>query len=201
MKNEIEVMRVFRVPPRGQLAVEINGQRYENISDIEAANWRQLALTAVGELIHFAGGYQTLVDAGVAAPAASPAPPSPAGESPPLSPEEQQAQFLAEQQAQLLAAKASRTVRQPGIIPPLGKTKKAPAEQQPLSLLEQIDLVLQKHVLADPELANRSIHLTGSGEGGVHVNVDGKIYDNPRDIEDSRIKLAIKMALKEWESM
>jgi len=197
MKNEIEVMRVFRVPPRGQLAVEINGRRYENISEIEAANWRQLTVTAVGELIHFAGGYQALVDAGVAAPAVPAVPP--AHETPPLSPEEQQAQFLAEQQARLYAAKTSPPkARTPLPIVPPAKTG---AAQQPLSLLEQIDVVLQKHILADPELANRSIHLTGSKEGGVHVNVDGKIYDNPRDIEDSRIKLAIKMALKEWESM
>jgi hypothetical protein len=197
MKNEIEVMRVFRVPPRGQLAVEINGRRYENISEIEAANWRQLTLTAVGELIHFAGGYQALVAAGVAAPAVPPAPPP--EENPPLSPEEQQAQFLAAQQAKLYAAKTSTPkVRSPlPIAPPI----KTGAAQKPLSLLEQIDVVLQKHILADPELANRSIHLTGSEEGGVHVNVDGKIYDNPRDIEDTRIKMAIKMALKEWESM
>ncbi len=197
MKNEIEVMRVFRVPPRGQLAVEINGQRYENISEIEAANWRQLTLTAVGELIHFAGGYQALVDAGVAAPAGPPS--SPPGGDPPLTPEEQQAQFLAEQQAQLDAAKASKPKAR--ATPPIAPKTETAAAAPPLSLLEQIDIVLQKYVLADPELANRSIHLTGSEEGGVHVNVDGKIYENPRDIEDSRIKLAIKMALKEWESM
>ncbi len=197
MKNEIEVMRVFRVPPRGQLVVEINGRRYENISEIEAANWRQLTVTAVGELIHFAGGYQALVDAGVAAPAVQPAPP--AKEKPPLTPEEQQAQFLAEQQANLYAAKANPAKsRAPLPITPPAKTS---AAQQPPGLLEQIDVILQKHILADPELANRSIHLTGSKEGGVHVNVDGKIYDNPRDIKDARIKLAIKMALREWESM
>ncbi len=40
MKNEIEVMRVFRVPPRGQLVVEIYGQRYEAVSKVKAANWR-----------------------------------------------------------------------------------------------------------------------------------------------------------------
>ncbi len=193
MKNEIEVMRVFRVPPRGQLVVEINGQRYEAVSEVKAANWRQLVITAVGELVQFAGGYQTLVDAGVAPPAAS----APAAD-PSLSPEAERAKFLAEQESQLRAAQTNRP-RSP-VLPLTPQSKTAVSGQKPLSLLEQIDAVLQKHISADPALANRSVHLTGSPEGTVQINVDGQIYENPRDIEDARIKLALKMALREWES-
>ena len=37
MDNEIEVMRVIRVPPMGKLVVEVNGKRYEQLGDVSNA--------------------------------------------------------------------------------------------------------------------------------------------------------------------
>ena len=72
MQNEVEIMRVLRVPPMGKLVVSFNGQRYESIAELSEENVRQLMQAAIGELITFAGGYQTLVDAGVAPSLAAP---------------------------------------------------------------------------------------------------------------------------------
>ena len=48
MKNEMEVMRVWRVPPMGKLVVEFRGSRFETIEEVPEENVRQLILTAVG---------------------------------------------------------------------------------------------------------------------------------------------------------
>lgn len=197
MKNEIEVMRVFRVPPRGALVVEVNGRRYENISEIESPQWQQVVMTAVGELVQFTGGYQTLVDAGVAAPIM----PAPEPKSARLMAE--QNQTPAETRQQIPSQAGTNQESLSNLVSTTSKTLPTAATSTPsesLPLLEQIDRVLQKHLQADPALANRSIFLTAQPEGGVNINIDGKIYNNPLDIEDNRIKLALKMALQEWES-
>ena len=69
-----------------------------------------------------------------------------------------------------------------------------------LSLVEQVDAILQRHLLADPELADRKIHLVQNASGGLIIDVDGKRYERPRDIENPQIQMMIKRALKEWES-
>jgi hypothetical protein len=65
--------------------------------------------------------------------------------------------------------------------------------------VEHIDAVLQKYVAADPQLVDRDIHLKQSGEG-LRIVIDNHIYERPADIPEKNIQLAIKMALKEWES-
>ena len=69
-----------------------------------------------------------------------------------------------------------------------------------LSLVEQVDANLQRHLLADPELAGRKIHLVQDANGGLIIDVDGKRYERPRDVENPQIQIMIKRALKEWES-
>jgi hypothetical protein len=210
MISELEVMRVLRLPPRGKLVVEIGNRRYEQLSQIEDLALRQRATAAVGELIDFAGGYQVLVDAGVA-----PAPilNSPtAGKTGPLDDEElrrRQEEFLEslERERDALKMAASALKRRPAI--PLITPKPLP-ENNPIptrvegpeakpTLVEQIDAVLQKYLAVDSSLANRSIHLEQAPGGGLRICVDGRHFQRPGDIEERAIQLALKMALKEWE--
>jgi hypothetical protein len=69
-----------------------------------------------------------------------------------------------------------------------------------LSLVEQVDAILQRHLLADPELAGHKIHLVQDATGGLIIDVDGQRYQRPRDIENPQIQMIIKQALKEWEA-
>jgi hypothetical protein len=212
MRNPIEVMRVLRVPPLGKLVVEVNGQRYENLSEITEDNLRHRLLAAVGELIVFAGDYKTLVDAGVAPPLAPPGGPltpameqiSPTPAQPTL--EKQQATFLASLEAQREATKATASAKPRFSIlrnsqPPL-EAKMAGASDSAggLNIVDQIDAILQKHIAADPALAGRSIHLVQDPAGGLRIEVDGHFYQRPREIEEDEIQQVIKQALKEWES-
>ena len=65
MKNEIEMMRVLRVPPMGKLVVDANEERYATLADVTNPKVRQRLLAAIGELVDFCGGYKVLEDAGV----------------------------------------------------------------------------------------------------------------------------------------
>ena len=183
MQNEIEIMRVLRVPPKGQLVVEVNGHRYEAITELQNPKNRQIVLTAVGELITFAGGYQALVDAGVAAPTLPP--------QPQKSLEEQQAEFLAsmENSSKPTSPRSFTTSEDPVA----DKTKDIP-------VVEQIDAILQQYLAKSPTLNQRRIHLIGDPNGGIKINVDGQIYNRPKEIGDEKIQMIIKQALKAWES-
>ena len=68
MENILEVMRIKRIPPMGKLVIEVGNQRFDRISQIQDEVIKQLVVAAIGELIVFADGYQTLADAGVAPP-------------------------------------------------------------------------------------------------------------------------------------
>ncbi len=183
MQNEIEIMRVLRVPPKGQLVVEVNGNRYEAITELQSPKNRQLLLAAVGELITFAGGYQALIDAGVAAPTLPP--------QPKKSLEEQRAEFLA----------SMETSSGPTSSSPLTATAEPSADKTTdLPIVEQIDAILQQYVAKSPSLNQHRIHLIGDPSGGIKINVDGQIYNRPKEIGDKQIQLIIKQALKTWES-
>jgi hypothetical protein len=78
-----------------------------------------------------------------------------------------------------------------------GKKPAAPAPQ--LSVVEQIDAILQRYLLADPELADQDIHLRQDGAGGLRIVVDDHSYPSPKDIEDPKIQGLIKRALQDWE--
>jgi hypothetical protein len=198
MQNEIEIMRVLRVPPMGKLVVNFNDQRYATIDEISEANVRQMLKTAIGELITFAGGYQKLVDAGVAPPltVALPAAGSALGEN------EAAERFVDQLEREKEELKAAGPKPSPSLLSNLRRrpaTNETSAHKM-LSLVEQVDAILQRHLLADPELAGHKIHLVQDATGGLIIDVDGQRYQRPRDIENPQIQMIIKQALKEWEA-
>ncbi len=193
MKKEVEVMRVLRVPPLGKLVVEFRGKRYENINEVHEENVKRFLLTAVGELMAFSGGYQALVDEGLAPPIA----PSGNKDQNDESLSEQQARFLASLEASRDALKAEKK-KASMMLPGINRVNDTPSAA--LNPVEQIDRILQRYVQADPELSNRSIHLVQHPAGGLQIDVDGKRYQRPAEIEDQRIQILIKKAIKEWEA-
>lgn len=202
MDNEIEVMRVIRVPPMGKLVVEVNGHRFERLADIPNAPLRQRLMAAVGELISFADGYKTLVDAGVAPPLA-PAPSRSQQDQEKVSPEleARRAAFLSslERERDAMAAQADLTPEPSHIISAAVKDE-PPVSVQTGGIVDQIDNILQKHIRAEPKLEGRSIHLEQAPAGGLRIKVDNQVYQRPAEIKEKEIQLVIKMALKEWEA-
>jgi hypothetical protein len=221
MKQEIEMMRVLRVPPMGKIEIDANGERYGNLAEVSNPKMRQRILTAIGELVDFCGGYNVLEEAGVVPQLTPTAPTRPVAEEPEtaLTPElrQQQETFLANLQQQVEAEKnkpvkrgrtgsmfstdASYQDAQPMIeITETGDVKPAPVAPKQISIAEQIDLILQKHIEANPEMANRGIRLEQSPTGGLQILADGRSYEKPADIEDKAVQALIKTAVKEWNS-
>lgn len=214
MKNEIEMMRVWRVPPLGKLEIEANGQRYGNIQEISDARLKQRVMAAIGELITFAGGYEALADIGLA-PALVPPAAAKQAVAEPDSDElaRQQAAFLANLEAQgselktrpprggfslfnkpepVTNAEPLVAFTESGDVKPVGE------QPRPQSIAEQIDVILQKHLAASPDLAQRRVHLEQNPAGGLGIRVDGVYFEKPADIPDKKVQLAIKMAVQEW---
>jgi hypothetical protein len=196
MKNEIEVMRVVRVPPLGKLVVEAGKRRFARLEDIHNEKLEQMLLAAIGELVAFAGGYEALVDAGLAPPVTSSAAEESAIRQRSL--EERQQEFLSALERDLRVTKGESIA---GDALPAGIIQEEPSGPPPaLNLVEEIDAILQKQVASSPELASRSIHLQQPPGSSLQINVDGKVYNHPQEVDDAEVRRVIKLALKEWES-
>lgn len=196
MANEIEIMHVLRVAPLGKLVVQVGENRYEQIADITDAKTRQLLQAAIGELISFAGGYQTLVDAGFAPPLGLPTPPPP---------EQQQEAFLQQLEKERDKLRANAEQSGPPPLPTDSSLEETPpareAIDRSLPIVEQIDQILQNLVTAVPEMAGRSIHLEDHPDGGLQIRLDGKIYSHPNKLPEPAMQSLIKQALREWEKL
>ncbi len=222
MRDEIEVMRVIRVPPMGKLVIEAGGERLEKLQEVQSDKVRQRVLAAIGELITFAGGYRALENAGLAPPLEPPqGRAAREAEEEPLTPAQEA--FLASLEGQLRGTAegepepttaqlgpelpppvpeptepAGKTVEPVGEAPEsAGETTETPSS---VNLVAEIDEILQKHVGATPALAGRSIHLRQVPAGELEILVDGKSHRHPKEIEEKAVRLVIKKALKEWES-
>ncbi|RMG92334.1 MAG: hypothetical protein D6706_17110 [Chloroflexi bacterium] len=217
MQNEMEVMRIIRLPPLGKMVVEVNGRRYTHLSEIEGESDRRRLLAAIAELVTFAGGYEVLAETGLVPPVSGASTSKPRSQQPamPKTAEEtpEQRRLLAEMELKRDALKSMPREQRPfplsGLVPKPKvdvesiKPMIPSPEERPtssLTIIQQIDQILQKHVQATPQTASRSIHLVEDPAGGLRIEVDGKFYTRPSEIEDVTIKMLIKRALKEWES-
>jgi len=202
MDNEIEVMRVIRVPPMGKLVVEVSGHRLERLNEESTAPTRQRLMAAIGELIVFADGYKTLVDAGVAPPLIV-EPPAKSSNQDQVSPEleARRAAFISsmERERDAMVIQANLAPDPTHVISAAVRDEPAQLEK-PSGIVSQIDSILQKHVRADPKLEGHSIHLEQAPTGGLIIKVDNQVYQRPAEIKEKEIQLVIKMALKEWEA-
>ena len=186
MDNEIVVMSVSRVPPMGRLVVSAVGGQYESMDEVADEAVRRMINAAIAELVVFAGGYEQLVQSGLAPPVAGGIGPSASATPPTL--EERQAAFeeaIEMQKVEMLA----------GASTPVAMTE----VEEPLSIPDQINPIIQRHLAADPQLAGHVVKLDQDIKGNLTVVVDGRIYERPDMIEDLAIRKAIRAALSEWD--
>lgn len=179
MDNEMVVMSVTRVPPMGKLVVDALGERYQSMDDVSDEAVRRMLNAAIAELVVFAGGYDRLVQAGLAPPVA--------GTAVPATLEERQAAFDSAQQQRLEQVLVGAPVQ-------------AQAEaDEPLSIPDQINPIIEKYLAADPQLAGHKAKLEQDLHGNLSVICDGRVYERPDLIEDPAIRKAIRAALSEWD--
>lgn len=200
MQTEIEVMRVLRVPPLGKLVVQVGNQRYTRLEELPAGAVQQRVMAAIGELITFAGGYQALVDAGLA-PAIDFAADGSMADA--LLAERQVAFLNAlEKKKEETAAPAPPPAANPRRLSLLGRAAPPtpPATATPtMDIAAQINAILQRHLETTPQLAGRRVRLVSGATGTLQIDVDGRYYENPGQIPDSDVQTLIKRALHEWD--
>ncbi len=200
MDKVVEVMRIKRLPPMGKLVVEVGSQQYKRLSQLPSDVIKQLVLAAIGELIVFADGYQTLVDAGVAPPIVGPI--SDGDIKIDASISERKAVFRAAIEEERLAALTGdgrEDVAEPQEVKKV--TKVDPTQlNEDLDIAGQVNVFLQKQVQQTPELRGRSIYIAGDATGSLSIFVDGRIFETPSEIEDQLVRAAIQEALEAWEA-
>jgi len=193
--QDIEVLRVIRKLPLGKLAVNINSVQYENFSDIPSSSARQRVLAAVGDLIVFVDGYDTLVQAGMAPPKSEA---DSAGQSFPISVTEREAAFKTELARQRYEASLAKNVSPESVmVEPEVELDVGPDVE--INLVDRIDILFQKHLAGDPSLRGRSAGLESVPGGGLRIRVENKYYSQPKEIEDANVRRALMSALQEWE--
>lgn len=67
-----------------------------------------------------------------------------------------------------------------------------------LSMVKQIDVVLQKRIAGTP-LESMGIHLNDTLHGGLEVQIGARKFESIEDVPDANIKAAIRAAIAEWE--
>ncbi|MCB0037437.1 MAG: hypothetical protein KDE51_25575 [Anaerolineales bacterium] len=209
MDKAVEIMRIVRIPPVGKLVVEIQGKRFFSLAEISDPKARQMVLAALGELVVFAGGYQEIVDAGFAPPLANP--PSldqlhntsaTKVQSSESSLEDQQNAFLEslERGGTGIGVPANDSGGRPSLFRRRARPQQSEEPLLPkLNIVGELNQILQKHLANDPELRNHTIKLENGLHGGVRINVDGKYYEDVAQVPDPMIRMAFKLATREWE--
>jgi len=84
------------------------------------------------------------------------------------------------------------------IVPPLVPPKTAEKHKRQLSIVEQVDEVLQELLESNP-LKGKNIRLTEMPNKGVTVWVGNEYYDGINAVPDEEVKRIIRQAVKKWE--
>jgi len=82
------------------------------------------------------------------------------------------------------------------VAPPPKKMEGPPPAN---TIAEQIEAVLQEHLLTLPHLHARSIHILNALDGGVQIKVDETYYESVNDVQDNEIRSLLQAAIQEWE--
>jgi len=98
-----------------------------------------------------------------------------------------------------VVAPISQPASNPAATAPVPTSKKKEeAKTGPLSMVAQIDEILQTN-LANSSLANRAIRLMESPGGGVVVMVGLDKYNGVGDVPDPQVQAVLRAAIAEWE--
>ncbi|MBN1217980.1 MAG: hypothetical protein JXM69_03540 [Anaerolineae bacterium] len=226
---QAELMRLLRDPQSGRLIVEVAGQHYTRLTDIDDRETGQYVLELAAHLLAFTNGV-IATDVGVKSvylprvgetplpikmPAPASQPPAPSGPPPSSSPESPPAstesRFVPrpspEAEAAFLASLQAQRPQQPSPAEPqvrrgglFGRPSRSEAESLPaFNLAQEINKIVQTRLSISPLPSIGKIEIQSDPRGGIQIYVDGVIYPNPDDIPDPEVKTLIKESIKQWE--
>ncbi len=174
-----EVLRVLRDSQTEELRVEVAGQRYARLEDIQKPEVRVGLLTTLRDLEAFAAGAST---------APAPVIPTPAGTAPASA-----AKQAPSGPAPLLAP-SMNPFKQMLVLRDLSKSQLPPLK----SIAEQIDDILQEKLATTPH-SQRGIRVHSGPKGNALFRADGQDYEAVESVPDDEVRTLIREAVTEWE--
>lgn len=220
-----ELLRLLRDPQSGDLIVEVAGQRYSKLTDVDDKEVGQYILELVAHLLVFTNGV-IATDVGVKSvylpkrlskvpiPLTKPTPISqlpdpaalePSSESEPTSsepelvpppPPEAEAAFLASLQARPPQSEPQQ--RGGGMFGRPKPTSEAGA-MPGFDLADEINKIVQTRLMVSPLSSASNVEIVTDYSGGIRILVDDVSYASPDDIPDPEVKKLIKESIKQWE--
>ncbi|MBI5566785.1 MAG: hypothetical protein HY870_17930 [Chloroflexi bacterium] len=180
-----EALVVLRDAVSNAWVVEVNGLRYQSLKDIHDDKAANKVLAAIEGLRQFAGITIAAAPAPDQSADAVPVPIVPAGESIPFVPPDSLPRL--EPVIVSALAQGTTTVSKPKYPAPAG------------SILDQIEKVLQRSLLKEPDLTARRIHIGAATDGSLLIEVDWSQYKTAEEVPETRVRNLIKAAIQEWE--
>jgi hypothetical protein len=196
--DAVEVFRVLRVGSLGELAVEVEGHRYQKITQIRDGTVGRRVLLAIQELDDFVGphGKKPL-------PEMHRLPSSPSVPVEQTRPSDPDLSFLGELQGTSAEASSEQKVDlvgywRKGIG---GALRRGPVEQEPApkSFIDEIEELLQVRLMSRPDLSPRGIHFRSTATGELRIEVDGRLYERMEAIPDAGIVALLKETIRAWD--
>jgi hypothetical protein len=196
-----EVMRVFRDERTGRIAVEVEGQSYTHIREIQDAQVGRRVLWAIADLIRFTGGMaanpqavRSLSDAPPPEPSPPPrveTPPAPAALGGVPSQARRQGASVQEESGRYNMVDFFRR----GFAP-------RPAEefQAPTSFIDEIEEILQAAIQRRSAPLRVEVHVTTGPNNTLQIEVGHEKYSSPAEVPDPEVRQMIQAAVAEWES-
>ncbi len=211
-----EVMRVIRDERTGRVLVEVDGQQYAHIREIEDAQMGRRVLWAIADLLRFTGGMAANPQAvrsvaqQVARDQGTPA----AQEAVPV---EQEVGRPEDVEAQGQASPAPGVVGlAPGVAGASTSTigsryslveffrrgfESPPTAPLPGSgsFIDEIEAILQVHVQRRPAPLPYEVHVATGPDDRLQIRVGQDVYGSPDELPDPEVQELIRAAVDEWE--
>jgi hypothetical protein len=169
-----------------QLVLEVDGDRL-NTTPLQPAQRKRLIdlLTLIRPFLEGAAPAQP------ASPRSVAPPPQQAPQASTLTPVERQAVFGGQVQPKVEPVPAKITL-------PFGTKKKEEPVLSPLTMVEQIDAILQTRIANTP-FAALGLKIQEGPGGLVNVIVGDKKYEGVGDVPDPNVQAVLRAAVEEWE--
>ena len=180
LTDTVEVMRILRDINDGSLLIEMGGQRYRALSEIQNPDLARRFSAVVRELWNMIGGNSiTARSTGVIA-----AVNEPTGIGRLSSDQDKPRPHMLRQVAKQM----------------LGQTDKPSAPDPVRGIADAVEEFLQFKLATSPQFATRNIHIRPAPNQGVRIEVDNHFYDHIGDIVDPDVRDFLSTRMKEWEA-
>jgi len=213
--GEREIMRVLRDEDTGAIVVEIEGNRYRRLTEIQDGRIGNLVLEAIADLIKFTGG---IVRGQWAAASVTPVVPTremphqPQVVEPASSPrsvvvesplrDEEEAFLQRLREGDLQVGQTPAREARPSITGFLRRRRpQAAAEEAEAggTFIDEIEAILQRMISTAPTPLGEEVHVRTGPDGGLQIQVGGRYFSRSDEVPDPAIRGLIKAAVKEWE--